>query len=144
MNRRLKMQREADAKVIQADKRHRKGHDEHAADRSVARKPDSALADPSEPGPFPERGGGAPRAGERIAVDHLGDGRFDVRSERTLSVSEPTREARAARSAGGHPNRCSLRASWLPWLAWRPIRLSHSPQALAKLLQGDDDFVDTP
>src|SRR5271166_628019 len=48
MNRRLKMKREADAKAIQADKRkarNAKGHEGHAADRGMARKPDSALAD---------------------------------------------------------------------------------------------------
>ena len=53
MNRRLKMQREADAKAIQADKRHRKGHDEHAADRSVVRKPDSAPPASASPAHFP-------------------------------------------------------------------------------------------
>ena len=71
MSRRLKMKREADAKAIQADKRKARnangheGHDEHAADRGMARKPNPN----SEPGAFPERGGVAPRAGETPTVD---------------------------------------------------------------------------
>ncbi len=57
MSRRLKMKREADAKAIQADMRKARnakgheGHDEHAADRGMARKPNPN----SEPGAFPRR-----------------------------------------------------------------------------------------
>ena len=32
----------------------------------------------------------------------------------------------------------------LSWFVWRSILLSHPPQALAKLLQGDDDLVNGP
>jgi hypothetical protein len=89
MSRRLKMKREADAKAIQADKRKARnakgheGHDEHAADRGMARKPNQN----SEPGAFPERGGVAPRAGDAygdIGQDLAARARFDPKAaERT-------------------------------------------------------------
>jgi hypothetical protein len=30
------------------------------------------------------------------------------------------------------------------WFAWRPILLSHAPDAFAKLLEGDDDCINFP
>jgi hypothetical protein len=32
----------------------------------------------------------------------------------------------------------------LPWFAWRSIQLSEAANALAELLQGDDDLVHGP
>ena len=40
--------------------------------------------------------------------------------------------------------RAFVSGAGLSWLARRPILLSHPPQPLAKLLQGDDDFVHGP